>query len=190
MKIPSKDIPQADTFESVLRTVEGVAHGVTTSQAMAANLGLNDRQGRYYRRAAEILGFVHNVPGRNDSVLTPAGQRFVRADPAERAKMATDAVLNARSIQRVIPFLESKGPRGATRREIEQFITTVAEPTTPDMIHRRLSSIVSWLSAIGILEENEGRISIGGNLPADIPPVKYNAIDEPLSPQHYDLQTY
>jgi C-terminal AAA-associated domain len=189
-RIPSREIPQADTLDSVLRTVDAVAGGATTYQAIGADLGLDERQGRYYRLAAELLGFVRNVPRRNRAVLTPAGRQFVTAQPDARKRMAAEAVLRARLIQRVISFLESKGGRGASRGEIDQFVRAVTGPTTRGMIHRRVSTVVSWLNSIGVLREKEDRFLIRGRLPTDLPVVEYDALDEPLSPPRDDLQIY
>jgi C-terminal AAA-associated domain len=189
-KIPSREIPQADTLDSVLRTVDAVAGGGTTYQAIGANLGLDERQGRYYRLAAELLGFVRNVPRRNRAMLTPVGRQLVSAQPNGRTRMVREAVLRARLIQRVISFLESKRGRGASREEIEQFVKAVTEPTTAGMIHRRVSTAVSWLKSIGVLQEKEDRFVIRRRLPTDLPVVEYDAVDEPLSPPRDDLQIY
>ena len=58
------------------------------------------------------------------------------------------------------------------------------------MIHRRTSSVISWLNAIGMLQERAGRLRILGNLPADIAALKYEDIEEPLAPARHDLRVY
>jgi hypothetical protein len=189
-KIPTTQIPQADTLDFVFRTVDAVAQGAVTYQAIAGILGVDERQGRYYRLAAELLGFVRYVRGQNRAVLTPAGQQFVNAQPGERARMSAEAVLRERLIQRLVPFLESKSSRGASRREIKQFVETVAQATTPGMIHRRVSTVLSWLTSLGILQEKDGRFLVRRRLPDNIPVVEYDDIDEPLSPPTHGLQTY
>ena len=73
MKIPSEDVPQADLLKEVVRAVEAVAAGATTFQDIAAHFGKVERQGRYYRRAAEILGLLASA-GTNHSVLNPRGK--------------------------------------------------------------------------------------------------------------------
>lgn len=92
-------------------------------------------------------------------------------------------------MQRIIPFLESKGTNGATRKEIQEFIKTVTEDTGPSMIPRRVSSVIAWLSAIGILREL-GTQFVLGPLPASVDLVDYTAGDEPLFPKKYDLNEY
>lgn len=189
MRLPTREVPQADTFQFVLRTVDLVAQDISKFQGIAANLGVDERQGRYYRLAAEILGFIRQVPRRNHAVLTDAGKRFVAGTPAQRTEMAAAAVLHARIMQRIISFLEIKGSRGASRKEIEQFITSVTR-TTPGMVRRRFSTIISWLTDIGVLKEKDGRYVLDNQLPEEITTVEYEAEDEPLSPQKPDLKTY
>jgi hypothetical protein len=69
-----------------------------------------------------------------------------------RKALLEQAVFSSKMIQRIIPFLEGKGTAGASREELQEFIETVTERTGPTMIPRRVSSIVSWLSEIGILK--------------------------------------
>ena len=81
MKIPSEDVIQADTPERVMATVNAVARGAHDDKAIAIAIGdLDPRQGRYYRRAAEVLGFMVREGGR--SVLTTIGKEFANAKPA------------------------------------------------------------------------------------------------------------
>ena len=70
------NIPQADSLEQVLSTVEAVSNGLTSFQRIAAHIGLSERQGRYYRRAAEILNLIE-LAGTNVSVLTPIGREYI-----------------------------------------------------------------------------------------------------------------
>ena len=58
MKIPSKDVIQAGSPGRVIGTIDAVARGARDDKAIAAAIGGFDaRQGRYYRRAAEVFGF-------------------------------------------------------------------------------------------------------------------------------------
>lgn len=189
MRIPSDDVPQADKLSEVVRTVEAVAAGAKTFDDISHAIGKVDRQGRYYRRAAEILGLVSNVRGRNQASLTSAGQQFVAASSADREKILAGAVIKSRIIERVIPFLESKGSRGVSRHELEQFIEAVTESVGPSMIGRRVSTITSWLDSIRMLRERNGRYQLT-TLPVSVPIVEYEASDEPLFPKKHDLVTY
>lgn len=189
MRIPSDDVPQADKLSDVVRTVEAVAAGAKTFDDISQAIGKVDRQGRYYRRAAEILGLVSNVRGQNQATLTNAGRQFIAANPNDRNKILAGAVVASRLIERVIPFFESKGTRGASRREVEHFIGMVTERVGPTMIGRRVTSVLSWLETIGMLRQRDGRYQLTG-LPESVPIVEYDAPDEPLFPRKHDLAVY
>lgn len=187
MRIPSRDVPQADVLTDVVRVVEGVSQGERTFQGLSRYIDKVERQGRYYRRAAEILGFVTNRA--NVSTLTTLGKHFISSGPDERKKVLARAVLASRMIQRVIPLLESKGQEGVSRKEIEQFIHTVTGDTGPTMIPRRASSILSWLLEIGMIGERDGRYVLK-ELPQGVEIIDYSDDDEPLFPRKYDLSEY
>jgi hypothetical protein len=121
MRIPTKDIPQADNLSDVLRTVDAVAAGASSDREMGEAIGKGPRNGRYYRRAAEILGFIDSA-GPNNSVLTGRGRSYVEACEARKKEMALGAVLGAPIFQRVIPYLESRSPRGCTLDEFKAFL--------------------------------------------------------------------
>lgn len=187
MRIPSRDVPQADVLTDVVKVVEGVSQGERTFQELSRYINKVERQGRYYRRAAEILGFVENRA--NDSSLTPLGRQFVSSGPDDRKKILARTVLASRMMQRVIPLLESKGQDGVSRREIEQFIHTVTEDTGPTMIPRRAWSVLSWLLEIEMIVERNDRYVLTG-LPEGVEILDYADDDEPLFPRKYDLSEY
>src|SRR5260370_11082927 len=189
MTIPSRDVPQADDLSEVVRTVEAVSTGARTFQDIANILAKDPRQGRYYRRAAEILGFVR-TPTHNRSLLTSAGRHFIAASVNERKEILTRAVLSSRLIERVIPFLESRGTEGVTRDELEDFLGEITDDAGSSIIPRRVSSVVSWLGSIGILRRQGYTYQIANALPDSVPIVEYEAVDEPLFPERHDLVTY
>lgn len=187
MRISSNDIPQADVLNEVVHTVEAVAAGARTFDDIASELGKVDRQGRYYRRAAEILGFIHNR--RNRSTLTSLGRAFI-ARPAHRTELLADAVLKTRLMQRALPFFEANRRNGVGRQELTDFIAAVTEPVGESMIPRRVGTVVSWLGSLGMVHERDGRYFLRGHLPEGVKLVEYKAVDEPLLPTNYDLDEY
>lgn len=54
------DLPQADNLYKVIETVETVSEGAETDIQISEAIGYTDRQYRYYRHVAEVLGFVSN----------------------------------------------------------------------------------------------------------------------------------
>ena len=83
--IATKDIPQANSLEKVLLAVEAVSKGKNSFQEIATLLRVTDRQGSYYRRAAEILGFVQ-TPHKNISTLATLGEALLREKDTNKIK--------------------------------------------------------------------------------------------------------
>ncbi len=188
MLIPTNDIPQADNLDLVVRTVQAVGRGARADHDIADAVGGYDRrQGRYYRRAAEILGFIEKSR-QNTSVLTPDGEQFLRSRVGSREQLLAKAVLRSRVIQRVIPLLEETRVQGLSRQALLNFMDHVTA-TTPSMVGRRLSTIVHWLARTRIVQERAGRLFLQG-LPQGVDLVEYRALDEPLLPDTHELSDY
>jgi hypothetical protein len=190
MQILSKDIPQANVLDEAIRAVIAVSNGARTDEEIGTSIDKGDRNGRYYRLAGEILGFLHNERGQNEATLTAKGQEFT-GSPEERERLLAGAVLNARLFQRVVPFLEAAGPNGITRPQLDAFIREVTEPAKGETTaHRRSSTIVHWLKRISMLREGNGQLILSGTLPDGVEVMHYDAPDEPLSPTQYTLTDY
>lgn len=187
MRLSTREVPQADVLADVVRAVEAVGRGIRRFQDIARHIGKVERQGRYYRLAAQLLGLIQNE--RNHAVLTQLGRQLLAADSRQRKSIIAGAVLSTRMVQRIIPFLEHAGTKGVPRREIEAFITNVTERTEQSMIHRRASTVASWLGEIGVIVERGGRYFIRG-LPKGVELIDYAADDEPLFPKKYQLDEY
>lgn len=186
MKILSSKIPQADMLDDVLSVADAVNQGARTFQDIAKYIRKVERQGRYYRLAAELLGLIRN--NNNNSELTELGKKFVSSNASTKKEIARNAVLNAHVFQRMLPFFELH-PNGVSRDQIEDFIEEVTQPTTQSMIHRRASTLLSWLEKIGVLENDEDTYKIrssqtSSNLILQFPD------DEPLAPKSSDLTEY
>lgn len=185
MKIASDDVPQADTLSDVVATVEAVDQGAITFHDIASHIGKVDRQGRYYRRAAEILGFVQNE--HNHSRLTQLGRIFLDGTAVEKQEMLARAMLSSRIMLRVIPFFEGH-PGGVSRESLQAFISQVTD-TTANMIQRRTVTILRWLETIGVIQER-GNLYFLTAIPANIQLLEFDADDEPLFPRSYTLEDY
>lgn len=188
MRIRTRDVPQADALQDVVVAVAAVAEGHNSFQDISEALGKGPRQGRYYRLAAEILGFIA-PSGPNESQLTAGGRALLGAEADARGSILTHAVLQTRLFQRVVPFLEACSAEGCSRRRLEGFIRAITEPTGPTMIPRRTSTVTAWLSDIGMLDRTADRYYLR---PLSMPavPVEYAADDEPLLPTDWNLAEY
>ncbi|MHC4984090.1 MAG: DUF7226 domain-containing protein [Planctomycetota bacterium] len=188
MRIATQDIAQADDLQAVLKVVEAVGGGARTDQDIGQAIEMVTRQGRYYRRAAEILALIKRKEA-NNSVLTPAGRDYLRARPHRKRLILLNRILSGKLFQRVIPFLESKMPEGCTKGQLTSFIAAVTAPTGPTMIPRRTATVISWLTEVGLLKVAASKYVLG-TLPSEISHVAYTSDNEPLVPSHFILSEY
>src|SRR4030042_6618190 len=146
-----------------------------------------ERQGRYYRLAAEILGIIESH--HNHAKLTRAGNKLLSAaDANERNILLSQLIFNAQFFQRMIPFFESN-PTGVTKDQIVKFMEEVTQPVGPSMMERRASTVISWLKEVEIIKEVSSRYVLNHDLPKKLPILEF-AISEPILPKIEDLREY
>jgi hypothetical protein len=188
MRIALKDIPQADRLHDVVATVGAVAAGSDSDAQIATAIGKRPRQGRYYRRAAEILGFLRRAAP-NRSVLTPLGQQLLRARGRSRDATIAAAVLRCEVVRRAISLLESRLPARVARAELEDFIARGVQTAGDTLIPRRTSTLVSWLEEIKILAAQKGDLILKG-LPPGVELLDHTRYQETLFPRAPDLSEH
>lgn len=186
MKIQTSEIPQADLLSDVVRVAEAIQCGFGTFQGIAHYIGKVDRQGRYYRLAAELIGFIHNE--HNHARLTDMGKLYLKAALNDRILILRGAVLQSCLFQRIIPFLENH-PEGITKSELQDFIVNVTERIGPSMVPRRISTIVSWLQFIGVITTRREHMLLNRETIHGIPLLHFRDT-EPLLPRNLDLKDY
>lgn len=190
MRIQSNDLPQADRIESVILATVAIANGATTDIEIANQVpGIegDDRQGRYYRRAAEILGFITNT--RNNAQITPKGQQ-VADNPLLTNPTLLASVINLNLYQKLLPFIELN-PQGLTRQEIIDYLQSIAVANIgPSMIPRRISTIISWIRTLGIIEQIGDRYRIANAIIPSMPVIDMKDIQQPILPTTGALQEY
>jgi len=172
-----------------MAAIDAVAGGARDGKDIAAAIGgLDTRQGRYYRRAAEVLGFMVR-DNNHRSTVTAAGKEFASAGQVVKRALFTRAVLSNPLFQRLLPFLEAKGSAGVLREEMEMFLNAVADLGAASMAERRVSSYLGWLVKLG-LAKIVGKRWVLDHLPAAVPLVRYESDEEPIFPSRYDLVEY
>lgn len=190
MRIQSNDLPQADRIESVILATVAIANGATTDIEIANQVpGIegDDRQGRYYRRAAEILGFITNT--RNNAQITPKGLQ-VANNPVLTNPTLLASVINLNLYQKLLPFIELN-PQGLTRQEIIDYLQSIAVANIgPSMIPRRISTIISWIRTLGIIEQVGDRYRIANAIIPSMPVIDMKDIQQPILPATGALQEY
>lgn len=154
-KYPTDKLPQADNLRLVVRTVELVSQGAKTDEELAKEYGgYVTRQGRYYRKAAELLGFVTR-PTPNQAVVTPEGQLFLQKNPAERRLYLSNKLAHLDVFKEVLEYL--KEHPGANRHDLVSLLGVLVEKATENLRDRRLTTILNWLKEVEMIEERDGR---------------------------------
>lgn len=195
IKLDTKLVSQADRLDIVVHVARAVLEGHTTYQSItreisrARGITYDERQGRYYRKAAENLGLIENEPHKNESRLTKVGVALVSSQGQEYTALISEALLGVPLFQRLIPFLEGHQVAGCSRQQLECFLREVTVDTTDSMIGRRASTVVAWLKHADLIaSENKKYFLKTADLPLTI--VTYESVEEPLLPTLYKLREY
>ncbi len=190
MRIQSNDLPQADLIESVIAATIAVANGAVTDIEIANNVpGIegDDRQGRYYRKASEILGFITNQ--RNNANITDKG-KLIAANPSLTNPVLIASVLNLNLYQKLLPYFELH-PEGLTRDQIMTYLQSISDPNMgSSMIPRRISTIISWIRTLGIIQQTEELYRLSNLIIPSLPLISLNDIEQPILPSTGDLHEY
>lgn len=148
-------IPQADRLEKVIETIEAVNDGAKTDEQIGEAISYTDRQGRYYRHAAQILGFIDNE--NNSASPTPEGQALAMAEPDEKIRLIRSAIVKNRFFASVVNFFQTQN-NGVSSEELRNHVTEISDNTALSTIPRRVNTILSWLQFTDIiLEDEDGR---------------------------------
>lgn len=186
--ISTREIPQANSLENVVDVVEFVAGGYDSYQLIAKKLGLTERQGRYYRLAAELLGFIRNIRRQNVSTLTDLGRDFLAADTSERRQILLMQVLRIPIVQAILGMLVASDG-SAIQEEISGALLKVVTDSTRSMVRRRLQTILSWLETLGIVTRS-ARITRLVNLPSSIEKLNIEDLRVPVLPRVIDAKYF
>lgn len=141
MKLSITQVPQADELSKVIATAEAVYSGCKTDQQIADYIGFTDRQGRYYRLAAELLGLLENL--NNNATLTPTGEELIVLDDENRLKKIRTILKGNALFSTVLNRIESEED-GLSRMQILSFLSELIEGAA-STIARRYSTIINWL---------------------------------------------
>ncbi|PKN77917.1 MAG: hypothetical protein CVU48_10025 [Candidatus Cloacimonetes bacterium HGW-Cloacimonetes-1] len=182
------EIPQADNLDSVLEAIIAIGQGNTTDVTIAASVRsiTSDRQGRYYRKAAEILGFVTNR--HNSSALTPKGERLLQ-NPSINNPLFISSVLQTEVFQMLLQFFEIKTV--VTREELRSFIEQLPGCNiSDDTLRRRLSTLLSWLKKLNVLSDTVNGFTLSNLFTRDLPIVEMSDGIQFMFPSQGNLSEY
>jgi hypothetical protein len=139
-------IPQADDFQKVADFPLLVHAGIDTAKKWSQHYGITERQGSYYREAAEAMGLVASKDGQY--VLTNEGRRYVEIDQQSRADFLAIRILKIPIMNEVFRQVQLHSERGIEKREIATLIEKKSHlrGSTPA---RRASTVLSYFKWIG-----------------------------------------
>ena len=190
MNLTSEQLPQADKLESVVQVVLAVNKGKTTDEQIADSVqGIrgDSRQGRYYRKAAEILGLIANQ--RNSAKMTAKGKEFIR-NPTLTNPLLISSVLNLRISQRLFPVLEEHRG-GLSKEEIVRHIGAFGRHIlSVATIERRVSTILSWLLSLNVVNHVTSKYKLSNTFMSRMSAIEIEDITEPLLPATGGLKDY
>lgn len=155
MAFSTSDLPQADKLDKVVLTVEAISNGKTTDLGIANYIGFTDRQGRYYRHAAETLGFITNH--NNEAAITEFGEELVKTDDYKQKILLQQAILDNKLFNSILHKIE-KNKDGLSKKEIEEHVSNITINPSKSTISRRLTTLIQWLldPKIELLIKREG----------------------------------
>jgi len=147
MSLETSDFLQADDINKVFQVVEAVASGSTSDEDIENYLGLNSgsRQGRYYRLAAEKLGFIQNND--NLAVLTQRGQTFYNASLTGRTNEARSLIASSPVFANVINHFRNQNP--INRNDLYDYFLSIY-PGASTTAQRRFSTFEKYMAYLNL----------------------------------------
>jgi hypothetical protein len=141
------EFPQADRLHQVGRVAEAVNAGLLHDYEIESYLELDSasRQGRYYRKAAELLGLVKTRG--NVSELTDTGREFAQLAAEQDRVDFLGRCLGELELFRVVSqFIADENP---TAVELDNYIAGLY-PGALSTGRRRTSSVVAYIRDAGL----------------------------------------
>lgn len=141
MKIPTIDVPQANSLRLVGELLTLVYSGVQDKRTLSRRIGIVPREVDYYKHAARILGFAAPT-GRTKLKLTESGLEYLKSvRPHEKRALLRQAARNAAIFRRILATTKEAD---LTKETIASFLreNTMLTGSTP---RRRAATIIAWL---------------------------------------------
>ena len=145
--VDTSDFLQADDVYKVISTIHAVASGHHTDDAIERYIGVDSegRQGRYYRLAAEKLGFVTLVGHNNNTQLTAQGAAFARQPTAQQQVSMQSAIMSLPVFRAAAAYIQRDRP---TLEQLRHWFIRYY-PGAESTAERRFSTFVIYLRYCG-----------------------------------------
>jgi C-terminal AAA-associated domain len=158
MALRTEDFPQADKLNQVAMVADAVKSGRDSDHEIESFIGLDseNRQGRYYRKAAELLGLITTYD--NHSQLTALGKSFTQlATQQERTDFLATLLTSTELFATIGRFIADKKP---SESELRSFLIELY-PGKSSTASRRISSIRAYLRDANLAVFVDGRLVPG-----------------------------
>lgn len=159
LTLPStNDFPQADRLLEVGQVAIAVRKGHHADDELASFLPFvsTDRQGRYYRRAAELLGLIETE--RNHSALTSVGEAYSRLkNQADRTDFLAQRLIETEVFRDGLDFIRKNSPSEARLRKW----FTNYYPAADSTAERRWTTYINFIWDSKLVSASpEGRLTL------------------------------
>jgi len=144
--LDTSDFLQADDVKKVILTIQAVANGCHTDDAIerCINVDSEGRQGRYYRLAAQKLGFV-TLADHNNTQLTAQGAAFAQQTAAQQLLLMRSAIMSLPVFVAAVAYMQQHRP---TSEQLKQWFVNYY-PGEESTAERRFSTLLKYLRYCG-----------------------------------------
>lgn len=157
-------IPQADDLAKLIEIPFRIAEGIVTATALADCFGVQPRQGRYYREAAETLGLIAWESG-DRYALTELGRRFIALPVERRHRFLCRVIFALPVIRAVLAELLLKPAHRLNRAELEAIIASHSN-LSGATLRRRAQTLLAWFRWIqgttGVVRVEDTFLTLAG----------------------------
>ena len=179
----TKDIPQADNLQKVITVIDAVYSGCSTQSQIAKVLEYTERQARYYRHAAKILGFI--TYDNNNAVITNAGKEFAETEEEDiRYILIRISILNNSFLDNIVHFVQNK-QNGFIWEDVRDYILSITDHSAHSTIPRRTKTILSWLEELNFIIESGDVYIYNEDVEVDLDP---KTKEESIYPVNYSRE--
>ncbi|MFN8533580.1 MAG: AAA-associated domain-containing protein [Dehalococcoidia bacterium] len=153
---PMQRIPQANDLLKVAEFPFRVAEGHTTAGSIARAFEFDERQSRYYRDAAELLGLIASREGRY--LLTEVGREFISLPVQGRNELLFRQMFRLPLFSELLLELFLDPDKALSRGQVAAIIERLSSHRG-DTLVRRSQTVLAWLRWV---ERATGALRVDG----------------------------